>query len=92
LECGMTETEAEAQSAKAATTAACDEMTALCVGSAGKRDSGGAGCLRIHSLSFWCEGVPPRGDRKSAEELDSKAVAGAPLSKRVCISMKTISL
>ena len=37
-------------------------------------------------------GYHPRGDRKSAEDLDSKAVAGAPLRKRVCISMKTISL
>ncbi|MCU1243715.1 MAG: hypothetical protein JWO71_4441 [Candidatus Acidoferrum typicum] len=52
LECGMAKAKAGAQGAKAAATAASGEMTALCVGIAGKRDSGGAGCLRIHSLSF----------------------------------------
>jgi len=52
LECGMTKAEAGTQSAKAAATAACGEMSALCVGIAGKRDSIGAGCLRVHGLSF----------------------------------------
>jgi hypothetical protein len=93
LECGMAEAEACAQGTQAAAPAACGEMTALCVGIAGKRDSSKAGCLRVHGLSFWVpKGYHPRGDRKSAEGLDSKAVAGAPLRKRVCISMKTISL
>jgi len=94
LQCGMTKAEAGAQGTQAAAPAAGSEMGALCVGIAGKRDGVEAGGLRIHDLSFLGAegGYHPRGDRKSAEDLDSKAVAGAPLRKRVCISMKTISL
>ena len=52
LQRGMTKAEAGTQGAKAAATALGGEMSALRVRTAGKDDGGGAGCLRIHGLSF----------------------------------------
>ena len=52
LQCGMAKAEAGAQSAQAAAAAASGEMGALFVATAGTSDGVGAGCLRIHGLSF----------------------------------------
>jgi hypothetical protein len=94
LQCGMTETEAGAECAQTAAAAACGEMDALVFRIGNDSESGGTRSL-IHGLSFLnlkLKGVHPRGDRKSSEGFDSKGVARALLSKRVCMSMKTISL
>jgi hypothetical protein len=88
----MTETEAGAECAQTAAAAAYGEMDALVFRIGNDSESGGTRSL-IHGLSFLkLKGVHPRGDRKSSEGIDSTGVARALLSKRVCMSMKTISL